>query len=117
MRQAILLYNPLSGRRQGRRLADIESAASVLRSAGVQVSTAPTRGGADTSSQATEAIQAGCDVVFACGGDGTIHDVLQGLVGTNATLGIIPLGTANSLAHDLGWPLSPANHARAVLTA
>lgn len=117
MRQAILLYNPLSGRRRGRRLADVESAASVLRSAGVEVSMAPTRGGADTSSQASEAINKGCDVIFACGGDGTIHDVLQGLVGTQATLGIIPLGTANSLAHDLGLPLSPANAARAALTA
>jgi len=117
MRQAILLYNPLSGRRRGRRLDAIESAASVLRSAGVKVTTAPTRGGADTSSQATEAIEAGCDVIFACGGDGTIHDVLQGLVGTDAALGIIPLGTANSLAHDLGLPLSPANAARAALAA
>jgi diacylglycerol kinase (ATP) len=117
MRQAILLYNPLSGRRRGRRLADVESAASVLRSAGVEVSMATTRGGADTSSQATEAIKGGCDVIFACGGDGTIHDVLQGLVGSSAALGIIPLGTANSLAHDLGLPLSPANAARAALTA
>jgi diacylglycerol kinase (ATP) len=117
MRQAILLYNPLSGRRRDRRLADVESVAKVLRSAGVEVSIAPTRGAAETGAQAKEAIQVGCDVVFACGGDGTIHDVLQGLVGTNAALGIIPLGTANSLAHDLGLPLSPANAARAALTA
>jgi diacylglycerol kinase (ATP) len=117
MRQAILLYNPLSGRRHGRRLADVESVATVLRTAGVEVSIAPTRGAAETGAQAKEAINAGCDVIFACGGDGTIHDVLQALVGTNAALGIIPLGTANSLAHDLGLPLSPANAARAALTA
>jgi len=52
-----------------------------------------------------------------CGGDGTIHDVLQGLVGTDAALGVIPLGTANSLAHDLGLPLSPVGAARAILSA
>src|SRR5271170_3558818 len=117
MRRAILLYNPLSGRRQGRRLADIESAASVLRSAGVEASTQATRGPAETGAQVKEARNAGCDVVFACGGDGTIHDVLQGLVGTDAALGIIPLGTANSLAHDLHLPLPPADAARSALKA
>jgi diacylglycerol kinase family enzyme len=42
---------------------------------------------------------------------------LQGLVGTDAALAIIPLGTANSLAHDLRLPLSPSDAARAALTA
>src|ERR1700687_4770620 len=117
MRKAILLYNPLSGRRRGRRLADVESALSVLRSAGLEASAAPTRAASDATDQTKQAIAEGCDTVFACGGDGTVHDVLQGLVGTDAALGIIPLGTANSLAHDLRLPLSPANAAQAALTA
>jgi diacylglycerol kinase (ATP) len=117
MRKAMLLYNPLSGRRRGRRLADVEAALSVLRSAGVEASAAPTRAASDATDQARQAIAEGCDTVFACGGDGTVHDVLQGLVGTNAALGIIPLGTANSLAHDLRLPLSPADAAQAALTA
>ncbi len=117
MRKAILLYNPLSGRRRGRRLADIEAALAVLRNAGVEASAAPTRAASDATDQTRQAIAAGCDTVFACGGDGTIHDVLQGLVGTNVALAIIPLGTANSLAHDLQLPLSPADAARAALTA
>jgi len=117
MRKAMLLYNPLSGRRRERRRADVESALSILRSAGVEVSAAPTRAASDATDQTRQAIAAGCDTVFACGGDGTVHDVLQGLVGTNAALAIIPLGTANSLAHDLRLPLSPADAARAALTA
>jgi len=117
MRKAMLLYNPLSGRRRGRRVADIQAALSVLRSAGVEVSTAPTRAASDATDQTRQAIAEGCDTIFACGGDGTIHDVLQGLVGTNAALGIIPLGTANSLAHDLQLPLSPTDAARTALTA
>jgi diacylglycerol kinase family enzyme len=67
--------------------------------------------------QTKQAITEGCDAIFACGGDGTVHDVLQGLIGTNAALGVIPLGTANSLAHDLRLPLSPAKAAHAALTA
>src|SRR5580704_3908100 len=117
MRKAILLYNPLSGRRRGRRLADVEAALAVLRNAGVEASAAPTRAASDATDQTRQAITAGCDTVFACGGDGTIHDVLQGLVGTNVALAIIPLGTANSLAHDLRLPLSPADAALAALKA
>jgi YegS/Rv2252/BmrU family lipid kinase len=117
MRKAMLLYNPLSGRRRGRRLADVESALSVLQSAGVEASSAPTRAASDATDQTKQAIAEGCDTIFACGGDGTVHDVLQGLVGSNAALGIIPLGTANSLAHDLRLPLSPKHAAHAALTA
>ncbi len=117
MRKTILLYNPLSGRRRGRRLADVEAARSVLQSAGVEASAAPTRAASDATDQTRNAIAEGCDTVFACGGDGTVHDVLQGLVGTQAALAIIPLGTANSLAHDLRLPLSPAGAAQAALTA
>jgi diacylglycerol kinase (ATP) len=117
MRKAILLYNPLSGRRRGRRLADVEAALAVLRNAGVEASAAPTRAASDATDQTRQAMAAGCDTVFACGGDGTIHDVLQGLVGTNVALAVIPLGTANSLAHDLRLPLSPADAALAALTA
>jgi diacylglycerol kinase (ATP) len=117
MRKATLLYNPLSGRRRKDRLADVEAVLSVLRNAGVEASAAPTRGASDAMDQTQQAIAEGCDTVFACGGDGTIHDVLQGLVGTNAAMAIIPLGTANSLAHDLRLPLSPAAAAKAALTA
>src|SRR6202049_131375 len=115
MRKAILLYNPLSGRRRGRRLADIEAALSVLRGAGVEASAAPTRAASDATDHTKQAIAEGCDTIFACGGDGTVHEVLQGLVGADTALGIIPLGTANSLAHDLRLPLSPAAAARAAL--
>jgi YegS/Rv2252/BmrU family lipid kinase len=117
MRKATLLYNPLSGRHPERRIKDIESAATVLRAAGIDVTVEATRDGSTIKEQVREAIVRGCDVVFACGGDGTIHDVLQGLVGTNTTLGIIPLGTANTLAHDLGLPLSPVAAAKAALTS
>src|SRR6266852_557168 len=117
MRKAVLLYNPLSGRRRARRLALVETALAVLRQAGVAATIEPTRGQSDATGQAHHAIAAGCDTVFACGGDGTVHDVLQGLVGSNAALGVIPLGTANALAHDLGLPLSAVAAARASLTA
>ena len=62
-------------------------------------------------------IREGFDTIVACGGDGTVHDVLQGLAGKDAALGIIPLGTANAMAHDLRLPISAEAAARALLTA
>ena len=53
--------------------------------------------------------------IFACGGDGTIHDVIQGLAGTPVALAILPFGTANALAHDLGIPLQPSAAAQAAV--
>jgi diacylglycerol kinase (ATP) len=117
MHKAALLYNPLSGRRRGRRLADVEAVLEVLRKGGLQVSASATRAAADATEQTRQAVAEGSDAVFACGGDGTVHDVLQGLVGSQAALGIIPLGTANTLAHDLRLPLTPVGAARAALTA
>jgi diacylglycerol kinase (ATP) len=117
MRKAVLLYNPLSGRRRARRLAEVEAALAVLRQAGVEAVIEPTRAQSDATEQAHQAIAAGCDAIFACGGDGTVHDVLQGVVGSNVPLGIIPMGTANALAHDLRLPLSGVAAARASLTA
>jgi diacylglycerol kinase (ATP) len=117
MRKVALLYNPLSGRRHSRRVADVGSAASVLRNAGIEIITTPTKVAPGTSNLVRDAIAQGCDTIFACGGDGTAHDVLQGMVGTQTTMGIIPLGTANALAHDLGIPISPAGAAHAALSA
>ena len=117
MRKAILLHNPFSGRLRSRRAADVGAALAVLRSGGVEAFDEPTRAAGAAAQQVKEAIADGCDTVFACGGDGTVHDVLQGLVGTEAALGVIPLGTANALAHDLDLPLNAEGAARAALTS
>lgn len=116
MRKALLLFNPLSGMRRHRRLQDVEAAASTLRSGGVEVEMAATRSAAEAREQAQEAILAGCDTVFAGGGDGTVHDVLQGMVNSPAALAVLPLGTANTLAHDLKLPRQAAAAAQAALT-
>jgi YegS/Rv2252/BmrU family lipid kinase len=117
MRKAALFYNPVSGRRLKHRLKDIETAKTVLTGAGVEVEVAPTRAASDAAAQVRMAIRDGFDTIVACGGDGTIHDVLQGMAGKPAALGIIPLGTANAMAHDLRLPLTPAGAAQALLTA
>lgn len=53
---------------------------------------------------ARQAIDSGCDLVIAHGGDGTMNEVLQGVVGTDATLAFWPGGTANVLALEIQFP-------------
>jgi diacylglycerol kinase (ATP) len=115
MRKAALLYNARSGGRRAQRDSDLRDSLSVLAGAGVEASVIVTQSSADAAQQARKAIIEGCDTIFACGGDGTIHDILQGMTGTRVALGVVPMGTANALAHDLGLPLEPARAVRAVI--
>ena len=57
-----------------------------------------------------------CDLVLACGGDGTVHHVVQALAQTQIPLGIVPVGTANALARNLQIPLDPLAAIERLLT-
>jgi len=115
MRTAALLYNSRSGGRRKQRQSDLQKIQRILADAEIDVSLVLTQSKADAAEQARKAVADGCDTVFACGGDGTVHDVLQGLAGRRVALGVIPMGTANALAHDLGLPLDPAKAVRALI--
>jgi diacylglycerol kinase (ATP) len=117
MRKALLLYNPESGLKSAKRLMQIERAAATLRGAGVQAEMEPTKGPKMAGEQARAAVTYGFDTVIACGGDGTVHDVLQGLAGSpQIVMGVLPLGTANALANDLRIPRDPEEAARQLLS-
>lgn len=61
--------------------------------------------GADLAAQARRAVDAGAGLVIAGGGDGTVNAVATVVAGTSAALGVLPLGTLNHFARDLGLPL------------
>jgi YegS/Rv2252/BmrU family lipid kinase len=117
MRKAALLYNPASGGSGTRRRQELESALSVLRNAGVEAGLLLTESRDHAGEEARVAIASGCDTVFACGGDGTINNIVQVLAKSAVALAILPMGTANALAHDLGLPLNIARAAQAALRA
>jgi diacylglycerol kinase (ATP) len=116
MRKAALLYNPDSGGSQQRQ-DELKSALAILRTGGIDADLVPTQSPYHAVEETRRAIDAGCDTIFACGGDGTIHNIAQIVANSPAALAILPMGTANALAHDLNLPLSVVAAARASLQA
>ena len=118
MRKALLLHNPQSGRqRHHRRLATIEAVRDVFQQGGVEVEIATPDSPHAAAPHVRSAISYGIDTVIACGGDGTVHQALQALAGTEAALGVIPMGTANALANDLGLGQDPLRAAHLTLNS
>jgi diacylglycerol kinase (ATP) len=97
-RPILVIRNPASGRgRSARRWAEV---AERFRSAGAAFR--ETEGPGHATHLAKEAA-AGGGLVVAAGGDGTVAEVVEGLVGTSADLAVLPLGTGNDLARTLGF--------------
>jgi diacylglycerol kinase (ATP) len=80
----------------------LAKAAEVLRGAGHNLTISPTAGPGTATEIAREHVSAGADLVLAAGGDGTINEVAEGLIHTQVPLGILPGGTANVLATEMG---------------
>jgi YegS/Rv2252/BmrU family lipid kinase len=105
-RSATLIYNPGSGPPRGRGLA-MARIADALRGRGLRVTVTATTGPGEASRLAREAAEAGAECVVVNGGDGTVNEAMQGLVGGTTPLGVWPGGTANVLARELGLPHEP----------
>jgi YegS/Rv2252/BmrU family lipid kinase len=112
LKKGVLIYNPVAGRRPAGRVREVRKAAGVLRRLGLEIELAPTARPDMAHELAQAAVANGADVVFACGGDGTINEVINGLALSQVPLGILPGGTANIVARELRLPLSPARAAR-----
>jgi diacylglycerol kinase (ATP) len=105
----VIIGNPNSGRAGSK--GHLERFAKILRSGGLEVEVLNT----EHPDHATElASLAGDRLVVAAGGDGTVNEVINGL-SKGATLGILPLGTANVLARELGLPLKTEDACRRIL--
>lgn len=72
---------------------------------------------AEAEQRAARAVESGADVVVAMGGDGMVHHVAQGVAGTAAALGVIPVGTSNVFARLMEIPTKPGKAARLLLQA
>jgi YegS/Rv2252/BmrU family lipid kinase len=100
----VIVFNPVAGRRRAHLLWRV---LDVLVANGVRLELAETHRRGHAECLARDAVARGEPMVVAAGGDGTIAEVANGLMGSQARLGVIPLGTANVLAHELGLPFAP----------
>lgn len=107
--RAWLLSNPSAGASRGRALATgLRTAVGTLAKAGWTVTWHETRDPAHARRLAAEAVAGGIEVVVVAGGDGTVNGILDVLVGTRTALAVLPTGTANVLAAQLGLLALPS---------
>jgi diacylglycerol kinase family enzyme len=99
-----IVFNPTAG---GARRRALERSLAILRAAGLDAEVMETAAPGDAERLARACAVPG-QVVVAAGGDGTIAEVAAGIAGSGAALGILPFGTANVLAQEVGLPLDPA---------
>ena len=117
MTRAVVISNPFASRAAEGTLA---RAVAALRQGGLTVDVAPTLQAGHGAELARAALDDGARMIVAHGGDGTIMDIARTLVGTGVPLGILPAGTGNRLADNLGirWSSAVAiilaGHARGV---
>lgn len=105
-RKAVLISNPNAGRGGEKRAQEVARFCKLLKSRGVEVALLNTNGPKDAARLAARAASEGVRDVIVSGGDGTINEALQGLVGTDARLAVWPRGTANVLARELDLPFA-----------
>jgi diacylglycerol kinase (ATP) len=109
-----VIVNPASGKKGGitTNAAGPEDVSRLLEANGIQADLAETEYPDHATKLAKEAVRDGYDVVIACGGDGTVSEVARALIGSKATLGILPLGSANNVARMMHVPFDLEEAAR-----
>ncbi len=101
--RAQLIYNPMAGKFPSEPL--IERAGRILSENGWDVDIVQSKGGNHSTRLAKRAAVMGFDVVFMAGGDGSLHKAAAGLLGSQTALSVLPSGTANVFAQELGLPI------------
>ena len=99
MKELPIIFNPAADR--GRAKEKLPKVEAHLRELGFTPKFFLTSGPGEATRIAQELVQKGAEVVAAAGGDGTLNEVAQALVGTRAALGIIPLGSGNDFLRSL----------------
>jgi diacylglycerol kinase (ATP) len=116
-RRMTVVFNPTAG---GRRRARLDETLKLLRASGCEVAVQATaaRGDAETIARGFGAPPLAQDLLVIAGGDGTINEAVNGLLSAGgdgaSSMALVPLGTANVLANEIGLATAPAAVARAI---
>ena len=113
--RALLIVNPAAGKRHASD-GDLAECVRLLTAAGLDIDRRETGPEGPTSGDlAKTALAEGFRVVLVAGGDGTVAPAAIALLGTDATLGILPFGSFMNIANGLGIPLQPIAAARVIV--
>ncbi|HUL16640.1 MAG TPA: diacylglycerol kinase family protein [Terriglobales bacterium] len=114
LHNALLIHNPNAGSGGEARRRELDTARRIFADRGIEVTLAETRGPGEATEMAARASEEGRQLVIACGGDGTLNEIVNGLAGQQngqrVPLALLPAGTANVLAKelDLSWDIPRA---------
>jgi diacylglycerol kinase (ATP) len=106
-RQPVLIYNPYAGKIRRNRERILQRTIAALGRAGMTPRVLPTDAAGHATELARTAITEGADLVLALGGDGTLNEAANGMAHSGVPLGVLPAGTANVLANELGLGSRP----------
>jgi len=104
IKTASIIFNPVSGGGKSSRLKHLEEARRILAAAGIDADLRPTSAPGHAGEIATRAISEGAQLIIACGGDGTLNEIVNGMPGSKVPIALLPAGTANILAKELRIP-------------
>lgn len=113
--EVAVLVNPTAGRGRHREL--VQEVLSALRTSGRDVRELEASSVAEASAACQAAVADSAGALVAVGGDGTVHVAIQAVAGTSVPFGVVPAGTGNDFANELGVPAQPVAAARAVAEA
>ncbi len=117
LQRIAIVFNPYAGGLKGPKRARLDAAVERFRQAGREVELMPTTGPNMAGELGRAAIDDGFDLLLAAGGDGTINEVMNGIIGSQIAFGALPAGTANVLANEIGLSCRPDHAASQLLEA
>lgn len=98
----VVIFNPTAGTLRRHPERTLQTTIEELERVGIRPELLPTKGAGDATFLARSAVEAGADLILVLGGDGTINEVANGVIPSHVPLGVLPGGTANVLAMELG---------------
>jgi len=101
-RDAVLIVNPIAG--GGRRVPQLDEARRIFRKAGIETELQETTAPGEATLLARQAVKQSRELAIVCGGDGTVNEAVNGLACSQVPMAVLPSGTANVLAKELGLP-------------
>ncbi|HLF71669.1 MAG TPA: diacylglycerol kinase family protein [Dehalococcoidia bacterium] len=113
MDKATIVYNPAA--RNAPNAERLRFAAAALLTNGWEIDVVETSAAEHATKLAREAAAAGASVVFACGGDGTVNEVVNGLVGSEAALGVVRGGMGDVFGKEIDVPRDPNKALRVLI--